>query len=68
VLIHGNIISNPDPDELPESAKETVEMPRYHYAVRIEQGSENSPRGLHFGTNVFPAGTKGVSNVDFTKP
>ncbi|HEY0984070.1 right-handed parallel beta-helix repeat-containing protein [Schlesneria sp.] len=68
VLIQGNIISNPDPDELPERVDETTESPRYHYAVRIEHGSETSPRGLHFGTNVFPAGSRGVSNVELSKP
>ena len=68
VLIQGNIISNPDPEEHPERATETAETPRYHYAVRVEQGTENSPRGLHFGLNVFPAGTQGVSNVELSKP
>jgi len=62
VLIHGNMISNPDSDEFPASPADGSKSPRYHYAVRIEQGTENSPRGLHFGTNLFPAGTEGVSN------
>ena len=64
VIVTGNIISNPDADELPELAKETSETPRYHYAVRIEQGTDNSPRGMHFHSNLLPAGTKGVSNVE----
>lgn len=68
VLVHGNVISNPDPDERPGDMKEPADTPRYHYAVRIEQGTENAPRSLHFGTNVFPAGTKGVSNVDLASP
>lgn len=63
VLVHGNVISNPDADELVDSA----ESPRYHYAVRIEQGTDNSPRGLHFGTNLFPPGTAGVSNCELPK-
>ena len=64
VLITGNVISNPDRDELPEFASETNESPRYHFAVRIEQGTDNSPRGLHFAANLFPAGTQGVANVE----
>lgn len=66
VIITGNIISNPDPDELPEFAKDTSESPRYHYAVRIEHGTDNSPRGLHFSSNQFPAGTMGVSNLELS--
>nr|WP_237729315.1 right-handed parallel beta-helix repeat-containing protein [Schlesneria paludicola] len=64
VLVTGNVVSNPDPDELPESAGGSDESPRYHYAVRIEQGGDNAPRGLHFATNLFPAGSKGISNIE----
>lgn len=64
VLVAGNIVSNPDLDELPEMAAQSNEAPRYHYAVRIEQGGENAPRGLHFSNNLFPAGSKGVSNIE----
>lgn len=66
VIIIGNVISNPDADELPEFAAETSESPRYEYAVRIEHGSTNSPKGLIFHTNLFPVGTKGVSNVELS--
>ena len=67
VLITGNVISNPDLGELPDSDSDTKETPRYHYAVRIEQGTDNSPRGLHFGRNLFPAGTQGLSNVELAR-
>lgn len=63
VLIVGNLISNSDPDEFASTANEVRESPRYHYAVRIESGRENSPRNLQFNNNQFPAGTKGVSNL-----
>jgi nitrous oxidase accessory protein NosD len=63
VLIVGNVISNPDPDELPQVEHDLKDSPRYHFAVRIESGKENSPRNLHFGNNLFPAGSQGVSNV-----
>lgn len=62
VLIVGNIISNPDVGELPAEQEDAGESPRYHYAVRIESGRENSPRNLHFADNLLPAGTEGVSN------
>lgn len=64
VVVTGNIISNPDPDELAAADSGGNEFPRYHYAVRIESGTDNSPRGLHFSGNVFPAGTQAVSNVE----
>lgn len=68
VLVTGNVISNPDADEL--SAAETEAFPptqpRYHFAVRIESGRDNSPRGLHFVGNLFPTGTEGVSNRELT--
>ena len=66
VLITGNVISNPDRDELPEFAAGSAESPRYNYAVRIERGTENSPKGLHFSSNLFPAGIDGVSNVELS--
>ena len=61
------VISNPDLDEFPEATNDEKESPRYHYAVIIEQGTDNSPRGVHFGTNLLPAGTKGVSNTELSK-
>ena len=70
VLVTGNIISIPDADEMPREGSDGPEEgtsdagPRYHYAVRVEAGHENSPRGLHFSHNVFPPGTRGVSNVE----
>ena len=67
VLVIGNVISNPDLDEFPEATNDEKESPRYHYAVIIEQGTDNSPRGVHFGTNLLPAGTKGVSNTELSK-
>lgn len=63
VLVTGNVISNPDPDEHPEVAHDPKDSPRYHYAVRIESGRENSPRNLHFNGNLLPAGSQGVSNT-----
>lgn len=66
VLVTGNIISNPDRDEIPEFLSDTSESPRYHLAVRIERGTENSPKGLHFNSNIFPAGISGVSNIELS--
>lgn len=63
VLVTGNVISNPDPDEFPGETGDATESPRYHYAVRIESGRENSPRNLQFSSNQFPAGTRGISNL-----
>lgn len=63
VLIVGNVISNPDAGELPTEQGDPVEAPRYHYAVRIESGRDNSPRNLHFANNLLPSGTEGVSNA-----
>lgn len=63
VLVTGNIISIPDADEHPEVIDDPKDSPRFHYAVRIESGRENSPRNLHFSNNLFPAGTQGVSNT-----
>lgn len=48
VVIQGNLLH-------------TVKAPRYRYAVRID-GEPNSPRGLHFSGNIFPAGSGGLSN------
>jgi hypothetical protein len=39
----------------------------YDFAVRIEAGSERSPVGLMFHGNLFPAGSRGVSNVDLPR-
>lgn len=64
VMVTGNVISNSDRDELTVPAAKGAEGPRYHYAVRIETGGENAPRGLHFSGNLFPAGAQGVSNVE----
>ena len=70
VLVTGNIISNPDADEWPMETGQpdasNSPAPRYHYAVRIEGGTGNSPRGLHFGANSFPAGIEGIANVELT--
>jgi len=68
VVVTGNVLSNPDADEfLGEAADDgPAETPRYHYAVRIETGGDNAPRGLHFQGNLFPAGTQGISNIDLT--
>ncbi|HEY4263469.1 MAG TPA: right-handed parallel beta-helix repeat-containing protein [Schlesneria sp.] len=63
VLVIGNVISNPDADEHPESVDDPKNSPRYHYAVRIESGRDNSPRNLHFSSNLLPAGNQGVSNT-----
>ncbi len=63
VLVVGNVISNPDPDENPDAVHDAKDFPRYHYAVRIESGKESSPRNLQFGNNQFPAGSVGVSNI-----
>ncbi|MFZ9824440.1 MAG: hypothetical protein ACO3E9_11585, partial [Gemmataceae bacterium] len=48
VIIQGNLVYNPD-------------KPRYKYAVIIA-GGPNTPRGLQFSNNHFPAGTQGVAN------
>ncbi len=50
VMITGNIIHH-------------IGKPRYKYAVIIG-GGPNTPRGLHFANNLFPAGAQGVSNVE----
>ena len=50
VMITGNVIHH-------------IGKPRYKYAVIIG-GGPNTPRGLHFANNLFPAGTQGVSNVE----
>lgn len=63
VLVTGNVISNPDPDEHPEVTHDAKDSPRYHYAVRIESGRSNSPRNLHFSSNLLPAGSQGVANT-----
>jgi hypothetical protein len=63
VLVTGNIISIPDADEHPESIDDPKDSPRYHYAVRIESGGDNSPRNLHFSNNLLPKGSQGVSNT-----
>ena len=63
VLVVGNVISNPDADEHPEAIDDPKDSPRYHYAVRIESGRDNSPRNLHFSNNFLPAGSQGVSNT-----
>lgn len=52
VIVQGNLIDSPG-------------EPKYRYAVIIE-GEPNAPRGLHFSNNLFPAGSKGVSNSDLT--
>lgn len=66
VLVTGNVVSNLEQGELPDEQGAEDESPRYHFSVRIEGGTENSPRGLHFHGNLFPAGTEGVSNVALT--
>jgi len=48
VLIQGNLVHNPGP-------------PRYIYAVIIAS-EPNAPRNLRFSNNVFPPGTRGISN------
>ena len=50
VLVHGNLVHNPGP-------------PRYIYDVIIAN-EPSHPRGLHFSSNVFPAGTRGVCNQE----
>jgi len=67
VLITGNLIANPDRGELSEEERAVPEFPRYHYAVRIESGAENSPQTLHLQSNVFPSGVLGVMNVELKK-
>jgi hypothetical protein len=42
---------------------QTIGAPRYQHAVVIPRG-QNAPRGLHFSTNLFHPGTKGVSNIE----
>jgi len=68
VLVTGNVLANPSSDELLGEASDDgpSESPRYHYAVRIETGGDNAPRGLHFQGNLFPAGTEGASNIELT--
>ena len=48
VIIQANLIYNPD-------------KPRYKYAVIIA-GGPNTPKGLQFSNNHFPAGSQGVAN------
>ena len=50
VMITGNVIHHIGP-------------PRFKYAVIIG-GGPNTPRGLHFANNLFPAGTQGVCNQE----
>jgi nitrous oxidase accessory protein NosD len=50
VLIQGNLVHNPGP-------------PRYIYAVIIAS-EPNAPRNLRFSNNVFPPGTRGISNQE----
>lgn len=64
VLIQGNIIYDSGRDLPLVDGQPQREPPRYQFAVRIEAGSDNSPRGLHFSGNIFHPGTGGVSNVE----
>lgn len=64
VLIQGNIIYDTGRDLPLIDGQPRREPTRYHYAVRIEAGSANSPQGLHFSDNIFHPGTSGVSNVE----
>lgn len=52
VIIQGNLVHNPGP-------------PRYIYDVIIAT-EDSGPRQLHFSNNVFPPGTRGVSNKELT--
>jgi nitrous oxidase accessory protein NosD len=64
VLIQGNIIYDSGRDLPLVDGAPKFEAPRYQYAVRIETGGTNAPRGLHFSGNIFNPGTQGVSNVE----
>ncbi len=50
VIITGNVVHS-------------IGKPRYKYAVIIG-GGPNTPRGMHFSNNLFPAGAQGISNTD----
>ncbi|MDZ4402492.1 right-handed parallel beta-helix repeat-containing protein [Prosthecobacter sp.] len=50
VIITGNVVHS-------------IGKPRYKYAVIIA-GGPNTPRGMHFSNNLFPAGAQGISNTD----
>jgi hypothetical protein len=58
VVVQGNIVSDAGRDLAPPAP------PRFKYAVLVEQGGPNAPRGLHFSNNILHAGTRGVSNVE----
>jgi nitrous oxidase accessory protein NosD len=50
VIVSGNVIHS-------------IGKPRYKYAVIIG-GGPNTPRGMHFSNNLFPAGSQGVANIE----
>jgi hypothetical protein len=50
VIVQGNLIDD------------RLGTPRYNYAVFIPTG-DRGPRGLHFSNNLFPPGTRGISNL-----
>jgi hypothetical protein len=64
VLIQGNIVYDTGRDEPLIDGQPKREPPRYKWAVRIEAGTPNSPRNLHFSGNILHPGTDGVSNVE----
>lgn len=51
VIVQGNVV-------------QSIDGPRYKYAVILASGGSSAPRGMHFSNNLFNPGTRGVSNVE----
>ncbi|MCA9016293.1 MAG: hypothetical protein KDA77_13255, partial [Planctomycetaceae bacterium] len=59
VILQGNIVQNSGRFQ---PAKEN-QQPRYVYAVRVDRKATN----VHFSSNIFDPGRKGVSNIELKK-
>ncbi len=63
VVIEGNVVYDPGPDEVLVDGKPTKLPPRYKYAVIV---TPPGPEGLHFANNILAPGADGVCNVEMT--
>ncbi|MHB8972892.1 MAG: right-handed parallel beta-helix repeat-containing protein [Pirellulaceae bacterium] len=64
VLVTGNVVCQSQQGFASDTS--AAEPPRYRFAVYVS-GAANGPRELHFGDNLFQAGTEGVANRELTR-
>lgn len=62
VILSNNLIHNPGSEA---GASQENSAPPYDYAVYISDG-DGIPEGLQFNNNFFPAGKKGICNMEIT--